>query len=153
MTIHTHKAVATDDALLAKLERACFPSDPWSTASIASHIASPAGDARVAYADGEPIGYLFTTVIPPEGEVLRIAILPEFRSCGAGTHLLTEFLSDTPITDCYLEVRASNLPAICLYKKHGFAEVGRRKKYYREPTEDAIVMKWERGENLANHSL
>ena len=72
----------------------------------------------------------------------NIAVAPEARRRGVADALLsvlTSFGRDN-LAVLMLEVRASNLPAVALYEKHGFAAVGRRKNYYEAPKEDAVLM-------------
>ena len=75
----------------------------------------------------------------PEREILNIAVAPRFRRQGiAGVLLHQQLASDCT---CFLEVRESNVAAQTLYRKFGFVEVGRRKNYYANPPETAIVMR------------
>lgn len=126
---------------LAAAERACFP-DPWGEGGLRAHLAGGAARTVVCEAAGETAGYLLGCVIPPEAEVFRIAALPSARRRGVGRALLGHFLGECRArgcTDVYLEVRASNAPAIALYRAAGFCEIGRRRHYYRNPTEDALL--------------
>ena len=80
----------------------------------------------------------------PEGELYRIAVLPAYRGAGLGRLLLAEFLAalaDRGADECYLEVRAENTVAQALYASCGFLQVGRRKNYYKDPRDDALVLK------------
>ena len=130
-------------ALLTAMEAACF-SDPWSRGAIASHLASAAGIALIARdTEGNALGYLLGLSLSGEAELLRIAVLPEHRLRGVGLELLDGFLfrlRGEGITSCFLEVRRSNVGAIALYEGAGFEAVGERKHYYKNPTEDAILM-------------
>ena len=80
--------------------------------------------------------------IAGEGYVTNIAVLPEFRRKGIGRALLQYVINDceNQLEFISLEVRVSNDAAISLYKKFGFAEVGRRKRFYTHPDEDALIM-------------
>lgn len=89
------------------------------------------------------VGYANFYVVQHEAHVLNIAIHPECRRKGLAIHLLKhtiEELSSKGVTEFYLEVREGNGEAIRLYRKFGFEFVGRRKKYYSETNEDALVM-------------
>lgn len=98
----------------------------------------------------ELCGYLSYSNICGEIEICKIAVLPKFRKKGIATELLEKMLSDN-YSKVFLEVRKSNIPAINLYKKLGFKEINRRKNYYSNPTEDAIIMtKEEINENFSN---
>ena len=97
---------------IAQIERECF-SDPWSEVSLEEELYNPIASFIVAQR--------------PDGAVLGYAGL----HVGFGRENLA-FLS--------LEVRPTNEPAIQLYYKHGFVQVGRRQNYYQNPKEDAIIM-------------
>ncbi len=128
---------------LTALEADIF-SDPWSRESIASHLKSPSGVAYLAVtAEGEPLGYLLGLSLGEEAELLRIGVIGKERGTGIGFTILDYFLYDLKSEGtraCYLEVRESNYDAIDLYKKCEFKVTGRRKKYYKNPTEDALLM-------------
>ena len=88
-------------------------------------------------------GYFCGQVIFDEAEVHRIAVRPEMRGRGYGRILLEDFLNrvqDQDVVTVLLEVRAGNAPAIGLYEKKGFAEIGVRKGYYQHPKEDAKIL-------------
>jgi ribosomal-protein-alanine N-acetyltransferase len=129
-------------AWIAAAEARIF-SDAWSEAALRSHLSLSTSRALLAIGEGgEALGYLLGCVIAPEGEVYRIATLPEHRRGGVGDALLSAFL--TQADECFLEVRASNAPAIALYGAHGFSLVATRKNYYKDPTEDALIYKREK---------
>jgi ribosomal-protein-alanine N-acetyltransferase len=89
-------------------------------------------------------GFVAARVSASELHVNNIAVLCESRSTGLGGALLDAVIEEgrrRGATVSVLEVRMSNIPAIRLYSSRGYAEVGRRKNYYSDPTEDAIVMK------------
>ena len=130
-----------DAAVLAALESACF-SDGWSCESLASHRAGAGGFALLAERDGEALGYLTARLLAPECELYRIAVLPISRHTGVASALMDAFFAILKAEDCpalFLEVRESNTPAIALYKKYGMTQVGMRKNYYRNPTENALL--------------
>lgn len=138
------RATEADAPLLAELERRSF-SDPWREETLASHLAGEWGRGLIAEADGVAVGYFLGQVLPPEGEVFRVAALPEYRRQGVGRSLLSLFLEEEiEMSLCFLEVREGNLAARGLYEALGFRQVGLRRRYYKNPTEDAWVMKWER---------
>lgn len=127
---------------LAALEAACFPADAWSESALASHLNSAQGYAILAERDGRAVGFLTGSLIPPEGELYRIATLPAHRGKGIGEELIAHFLADLSKRGCnsiFLEVRESNTAARALYEKHGMQVVARRKQYYEAPKEDAIL--------------
>jgi len=130
---------------VAQLERLCF-SEPWSEVSLAEHLASPLSVSLICEEEGEVLGYAYGSVIPPEGELYRIAVAHRARRSGLGSRLLSEFLSALGAAGAisvYLEVRESNLAARALYEKHGFSLVGIRRNYYHEPLENAAIMQKE----------
>ena len=130
---------------IAALEQICF-SDPWSEASVRYECSNPISLWLVAVEDERVIGYVGSQTVPPEADVMNLAVAPEYRRQGIGRQLmqaLTEVLHTQGIESLFLEVRASNDPAIALYSEFGFVQVGRRKKYYVNPTEDALILRKE----------
>ncbi len=93
--------------------------------------------------DKKVMGYANFYVIAGEVQVLNVAIAPEERNQGCAGLLLgrsIDLLKSRGARDFFLEVRESNAHALKLYKKLGFRKVGRRKRYYTETNEDALVM-------------
>ena len=133
------EATKADLSFLVKAEALAFPSDAGSESLLCAHLESSVGRATLLEVDGECVAYLLSTVIPPEGEVLRIATLPAHRKNGYAKILLSAFLEDLPL--CFLEVRESNTPARLLYESLGFVLTGKRPSYYQNPTEDACLYK------------
>lgn len=94
----------------------------------------------------QPGGFALLQIVPPEAEVLTIAVLPEEQGRGIGTALLTTALGKARVrgaTSVYLDVSEANLAARGLYAKLGFAEAGRRKGYYRNANDsrsDALIL-------------
>ncbi len=89
------------------------------------------------------IGYLCGQIIMDEAELDRIAVAPSFRGRGYGRALLDEFISEAAAAGArhiFLEVRQSNQAAAGLYLSSGFRQTGRRKRYYRHPVEDALIL-------------
>ena len=124
---------------MASLERICFPADPWPEEIIARWRER----FIVAVEDDAVVGYAAVSSVLDEGSLDNIAVAPEYRRQGVGEALLRQVLcrgGEQGLAVFYLEVRDGNDPAIALYQKHGFVEVGRRKNYYEKPKEDAILM-------------
>lgn len=148
MNYRLRTATAEDLAAITHLEATCFD-DPWSEGAIASHLASPSGLAYLAVGDdGTAIGYILGLSLGEESELLRVGVLPAHRIIGIGWNLVDYFLFKLiPLGTkvCYLEVRESNYAAQALYESNCFVEVGTRKNYYKNPTEDAIVMAYRFG--------
>ncbi len=93
----------------------------------------------------KPAGFAVSYLAGGEGELLNIAVLPEFRKGGIGKALLKGLLRETEKKGChamFLEVRASNEAAVALYEGRGFQRVGIRKHFYENPREDALIMKY-----------
>ena len=147
MAVTVRNATPEDAALLTSLEAASF-SEPWSLGAVASHLFSPHGFTRIAVLeDGTAVGYIFGLLLGEEAELLRVAVLPEHRLLGIGFWLVDALLlhmAGVGATTCFLEVRESNRAARHLYESHGFYEVGVRKNYYKKPTENAVLLRYDR---------
>ena len=128
---------------VAAIETASF-SDPWSRRAFAGLLDNPAVLFLAARApDGPLLGYLVAWFAADEGEIANIAVTPAARGRHVGARLLDAALAEGArrgAATTYLEVRESNAPARALYVSRGFAELGRRRRYYRHPTEDALVL-------------
>ena len=130
---------------VAELEKLCF-SDPWSERSIASELNNPLSLWLIAVVDGKVAGYIGSQSVPPEADVMNVAVYPQYRGRGMGEQLmrrLREDLREQGMESLTLEVRAGNTPAIRLYEKLGFLQVGLRPRYYVNPTEDALILRKE----------
>ena len=132
---------------VAALEKICF-ADPWSEMSIASELQSLWSYWLVALEDDRVIGYVGSQSSIDEADIMNVAVHPDYRRKGIAEALvngLVEELKRKESRCLTLEVRASNVPAIALYEKLGFSEIGRRKNYYRNPREDALILRkeWE----------
>ncbi len=127
---------------IAALERACF-SHPWSEDALREELWN---DSAVIIAaegeDGTVLGYAGLQTVLDEGYINNVAVDQRFRRQGVADELIAAFVrfGRAKLAFLTLEVRSSNAPAIALYAKHGFREVGRRKNYYDDPREDAILM-------------
>ena len=131
-------------AAVAALEKLCF-SDPWSERSIASELQNPLTLWLVAVEDEVVCGYIGSQSVMGESDMMNLAVSQDHRRKGLGEMLvlaLCDALSEEN-TSLTLEVRVSNAPAIALYEKLGFEQVGLRKNYYRNPKEDALILRKE----------
>jgi ribosomal-protein-alanine N-acetyltransferase len=138
-------AVPADAAALAAIERRAF-SDPWSEASFREALVSPWTFGLVAETSRGTAGYLVAREIAGTGEVLNLAVAPEYRRRGIGGALLEGGLAALrrrKVEEVFLEVRESNIAAQALYLAYGFRPVGQRAAYYRNPREDALVLRLE----------
>ena len=142
-SIDFRSATADDLPAILTIERGSF-SDPWSATTFAETLASPADRCLVATQDGSVVGYGIVRQLGPEAELLNVAVHPSSRRQGLGDALLAEILFGVDAqggVTVFLEVRASNLAAETLYRRHGFLPVGRRRDYYEAPREDALLMR------------
>ncbi len=132
----------------AALEKLCFH-QPWSASSL-----------ELLTREGIGVGYLCTQaatagetptvtayggmlIAVDEGQITNVAVHPDHRGQGLGLAIVQALIKHAKaerLASITLEVRVSNTPAISLYKKVGFLEVGRRKGFYTKPTEDALIM-------------
>jgi ribosomal-protein-alanine N-acetyltransferase len=138
-------AVLADAPALVAIERRCF-GDPWSEASFRDALTSAWSFVLVAQAARGVVGYLVGREAAGIGEVLNLAVAPEFRRRGVGEALLSAGLASfrrSRMEEVFLEVRESNTSARALYARHGFRPVGQRSAYYRNPKEDALVLRLE----------
>ena len=129
-----------DAEFIAEIECNCFAT-PWTAEQV-----KKSDDSTVfflARVDDKVVGYGGMYTVLDEGYVTNIGVLPEFRRRGIGAEIvnkLIDFSKEKFLSFISLEVRVSNTTAINLYKSFDFKEVGRRKNFYRLPTEDALIM-------------
>jgi ribosomal-protein-alanine N-acetyltransferase len=138
-------ALPADAAGLVAIERRAF-SDPWTEASFREALASPWTFGLVAETARGAAGYLIGREVAGSGEVLNLAVAPELRRRGIGGALLEAGLAALrrrKVDEVFLEVRESNVSAQALYLGYGFRPVGQRAAYYRNPKEDALVLRLE----------
>jgi ribosomal-protein-alanine N-acetyltransferase len=141
-TLTIRRAALSDLDSILVIERASFPT-PWSRAVMASELSHPAGCYIVAELDGRLVGYTGASCFAGEAHIMNVAVAPDSRRCGIGEALILELLRRTLELNAelaYLEYRPSNTAAAALYRKLGFRRVGRRRNYYRDTGEDAVLM-------------
>lgn len=127
------------------LEREAFP-DPWSLKSIEGTLEQKNYVNLGVLREGELLGYLFFSCMMDEGEIIRIATAPKERRKGIAKLLFSELKKnclEQGVDKWMLDVRAGNDTAFACYRKLGFCEDGRRKDFYKDPVEDAILMSCE----------
>ncbi len=134
-------------AEVAALEKLCF-TDPWSERSVAGELENPLSLWLVCVEDDRVCGYVGSQTVIDETDMMNVAVHPEYRRRGIADALIRALVYELKKQGSHclsLEVRASNAPAISLYEKNGFALVGRRPNYYRNPREDALILRkeWE----------
>jgi len=130
---------------VAAIEKRAF-SDPWSANSFRGLF----GNALVTFAiaedavTGRLLGYVVAWFVVDEAEIANLAVSDEARRAGVGARLLDFAVAAADQRQCrvvFLEVRESNAAARALYASRGFEVAGRRSKYYRNPVEDALVLR------------
>lgn len=124
-----------------EIEKECF-SVPWSLNSIDGFLNNKDAICIVAKTD-KVIGYVGMYDVSGDGDITNVAVSQQYRNLGVASMLIDALIKEAQkrsISKLMLEVRQSNSPAINLYKKFGFVEVGTRKNYYTNPKEDAILM-------------
>lgn len=130
---------------IADLEKICF-NDPWSENSIASELGNRLSHWLVALDGEKVVGYVGSQTVLEETDMMNIAVHPAYRKQGIATELieaLIQVLKERGSHSLMLEVRESNNPAKELYLKMGFELVGIRKNYYRNPKENALILRKE----------
>ena len=130
---------------VAALEKKCF-SDPWSEGSVASELENPLSRWLVAVEGEQVLGYVGSQTVLDESDMMNLAVDPAFRRRGIARALvlaLIEELGKMGSRQLTLEVRVSNESAQALYAQLGFERVGRRKNYYLNPKEDALILRRE----------
>jgi ribosomal-protein-alanine N-acetyltransferase len=132
-------------AQVAELEKLCF-SAPWSENAVRGELTNPLSLWIVAV-DGDTVaGYIGSQSVMGEADMMNVAVSPSYRRQGIAEKLvvsLVEKLTAQNVSSLTLEVRASNEPAIALYEKLSFVQVGRRPNYYTKPREDALILRKE----------
>lgn len=136
------KALPRDAVRIAALETEIF-SDPWCEKDVTSLISTEDSTCFVAESGGTVCAYVLGRMVVPEGEIYRIAVSPDMRGRSIGYRLLDRLVREEGaegLETLFLEVREGNSHAIRLYESFGFTHVGMRKNYYKNPTENAILM-------------
>ncbi|MEO7985247.1 MAG: ribosomal protein S18-alanine N-acetyltransferase [Gemmatimonadales bacterium] len=136
-------AVPADAKALLDLERRAF-TDPWSEASFRDALNSAWTFALAAETGRGIVGYMIGREVAGTGEVLNLAVAPDSRRRGIAGSLLETGLAAfrrRNVDEVFLEVRESNRSAQSLYLSRGFRAVGQRSAYYRNPKEDALVLR------------
>lgn len=129
-------------AEVAALERACF-SQPWSERVLETELGNANAIFYTARESGALAGYIGMHRVLDEGYIANIAVADPFRRRGVATALLGALIGyahGEKLGFVTLEVREGNAPATSFYQKMGFGEVGRRRDFYANPTEDAVLM-------------
>ena len=119
--------------------------EAWSKKAVREFLAYDCNYAFVCLSQGEFSGHITLSVVCDEMQIANVITSERFRRKGVASALIKEAVALAKKHACRvitLEVRESNAPAACLYKKQGFEVVGKRKNFYKNPTEDAILMNY-----------
>ncbi len=139
----TFRKLTPDDAeSIAALEAKCFAM-PWSREDFWRETRNELAEYIVGELDGKIVAYAGAWVSFNQAEVMHVAVEPKFRGQGLGTLIFGELIKAVKIrgaASITLEVRPSNIAAIKLYESFGLKSVGRRKGYYLDNGEDALIM-------------
>lgn len=142
MTVNIRDAEVSDIPRLEALEKQCF-SVPWTADMLASQLVGEGYVFLIAECGDAAAGYMGLQIVLDEGYISNVAAAPGFRRLGVASALIAETVRRAQglgLAFLTLEVRESNFPARRLYAKHGFTDVGKRRSYYENPVEDAILM-------------
>ena len=141
--VHIRRMTPEDVPVAAALERICF-SEPWSENAYLGTLKDEKALYLVAEKeDGEIAGICGLLDILGEGDISNVAVSEPFRRQKVAERMMAELLKqgkERGITAFTLEVRASNKAALRLYEKFGFLCEGHRKKFYKRPEEDALIL-------------
>jgi ribosomal-protein-alanine N-acetyltransferase len=122
------------------IERRSFPT-PWSLAMFVLELSKPTGICLAAEDETGLIGYVVCARYDEVWHLMNVAVTSEQRRRGVATELLDRLFEEAGSDARYtLEVRVSNLPAITMYERRGFRSAGRRRSYYHDNGEDALIM-------------
>jgi ribosomal-protein-alanine N-acetyltransferase len=124
------------------VERRAFPT-PWSLAMFVLELSKSSGVCLAALRSGELVGYTICSRYDTVWHIMNVAVDPDIRRQGVATALLEELIARVDhdgTAQLTLEVRPSNGSAIALYERFGFRSAGRRRRYYQDNGEDALVM-------------
>ncbi len=145
--LHTAAMTECDLPVVLEIERVCFPA-PWHRRAFLEELANPLAVNLVLksiapLANPTVEAYSCCHVVSDELSILRMAVAPHRQRSGMASRILDAVFRRglaMGATRAFLEVRPSNAAAIALYRKKGFAHIGRRPHYYPETREDALVM-------------
>ncbi len=140
------KLTAETVTAAAELTGRLFPHEHWKKEDLAASLTEENRRFYVCLAKGQVVGCGGVQTVEEQGDILTVGIDPDFRRQGLGEALLTALIKEFEEMggkQLFLEVRAGNTPARTLYEKCGFLEISRRKGYYRDPLEDAVIYQYE----------
>lgn len=138
--IYIRESIYSDLISIHKISQNCF-SNSWSLNSFKEDFNNMFSKYFSLIYKEEIIGFLSAWIVIDEITITNIAILEKFRGKHLSKTLLNKLFSIYTDFNFFLEVRESNYIGICLYKSLGFIEISKRYSYYKNPTENAIIMK------------
>ncbi|MFD0897657.1 ribosomal protein S18-alanine N-acetyltransferase [Loigolactobacillus binensis] len=137
--------------LCYQLSALSYPNgSPWQVATFVADLKAAHQYYLFAVVAGEIVGFISYSALFNELEITNVVVTPAWRRQKIAWQLWQLLLqAQTTAGQCFLEVRASNLPAQKLYEKLGFTLINRRVAYYAAPEEDALIMalKWKETTN------
>ena len=147
--VHIRRLTYADLPQIIALERRVFPT-PWSLAMFVLELSKSSGVSLAALHGETLVGYLVCSRYDTVWHIMNVAVDPRLRRLGIATALLSELIEriEENRARFTLEVRESNTGAIALYERYGFRAAGRRRRYYQDNGEDAVVM-WRTPSTLA----
>ena len=143
MNLDIRKMTVEDVPAVTALDQISF-SLPWPERSFRFEVTdNPASRCWVAEVDGRVVGMIVAWLFVDEAHIATLATHPDFRRQGIAQKLLSHVLKlamKEGAVSSFLEVRESNIAAQEMYRKFGYEDTGRRKRYYKDNDEDAILM-------------
>lgn len=140
--ITVREAEIRDIPVIAGIEKECS-SEPWTEEQLSEELGQDFAHTLVAEAAGEVLGFGNMHVVCDDAHINELGVDKKHRRTGAASAIIEKMLGICSEKQCFqisLEVREGNAPAISLYRKYGFTSAGIRKRFYRDPAEDAITM-------------
>ena len=139
--VRLRRLAYSDLPSVISIERRSFPT-PWSLAMFVLELSKPSGICLAAEDDrGSLIGYLVCARYDEVWHLMNVAVHPERRRRGVARELIERMFQQAGSGARFtLEVRVSNAPAIEMYERFGFRHAGRRRRYYHDNGEDALIM-------------
>ena len=138
--VQVRRLAYSDLPAVIAIERRSFPT-PWSLAMFVLELSKPSGICLAASAGDELLGYVVCSRYDQVWHLMNIAVAPEHRGSGVAGRLMRRLIEEAEGTLPFtLEVRVSNAPAIEMYRRFGFRSAGRRRRYYHDNGEDALIM-------------
>jgi ribosomal-protein-alanine N-acetyltransferase len=131
-----------DLKMVAEIEKENF-SSPWNEKDFETYINREGTVFLTACENEKTVGYIGLISAADEADITNVSVLKSERKHGIGNALVVKAVEEAlklGVKKIFLEVRKSNEAAVSLYKKNGFEQVGIRKDYYHNPTEDALLM-------------